>query len=125
MTTGPEAQYFAALEEGRFQIQRCEDCGDAIFYPRIVCPHCGSDRLAWFEPEGRATVYSTTVVRRKAEDGGDYNVALVDLAEGPRMMTRIREIAPEEVQIGMAVEFHSIDSETRDAVYFQPAGDVQ
>lgn len=122
MTTGPEAHYFAALAEGRFQIQRCDGCGHAIFYPRTLCPQCGSDALSWFTPQGRATVYSTTVVRRKAEAGGDYNVALVDLAEGPRMMTSVRGIEPGDVRIGMEVTFDSIDPETHDAVYFAPTG---
>lgn len=120
MTKGPEAQYFEALKAGIFRIQRCEDCGNAIFYPRIICSHCGSDRLAWFAPEGKGTVYSTTVVRRNNESGGNYNIALVDLIEGPRMMTSLREIAPENVRIGMEVEFHSIDAETHEAVYFRP-----
>jgi uncharacterized OB-fold protein len=48
-------------------------------------------------------VYSTTVVRRKADDGGDYNVCLVDLAEGVRMMSRVVSVAPQDVRIGMRV----------------------
>jgi hypothetical protein len=124
MDTGPQNKYFSLLAEGRFQIQGCESCGACVFYPRVVCPYCGSDRLYWFKPEGRATVYSTTVVRRDREKGGDYNVALVDLVEGPRMMTSIRGIEPDQVKIGMEVEFHSIDTETHDAVYFQPTGNA-
>jgi len=124
METGPQAKYFSLLAEGRFKIQECKSCGTCVFYPRVFCPDCGSDRLEWFVPAGKATVYSTTVVRRDPEKGGDYNVALVDLVEGPRMMTCIKGITPNKVQIGMEVEFHSIDAETHDAVYFQPAGDA-
>ncbi len=69
----------------------------------MVCPHCGGDRLDWVAPSGRGTVYSTTVVRRKPADGGDYNICLVDLAEGPRMMSRVSGLAPEQVKIGMPV----------------------
>lgn len=122
MTKGPQAQYFEALAQGRFQIQRCDACRAPNFYPRNICPRCGSDRLTWFEPSGRGTVYSTTTVRRSAEDGGNYNVVLVDLEEGVRMMSSIIGVAPEDVSIGQDVVFHSIDEKTRDAVYFTPAG---
>jgi hypothetical protein len=48
-------------------------------------------------------------VRRKPADGGDYNVCLVDLAEGPRMLSRVAGVAPEEVRIGMAVKARIAD----------------
>ena len=103
MTPSMSSQYQAALDAGQFQIQRCSACAQAVFYPRELCPHCGSDQLAWETPSGKGTVYSTTVIRRKADAGGDYNVALVELAEGPRMMSRVEGLAPDQVQIGMAV----------------------
>jgi uncharacterized OB-fold protein len=101
---GPEKIYQDKLAQGVFEIQRCTACGKHVFYPRVLCPHCGDGRLEWTAPSGRGTVYSTTVIRRKPADGGDYNVALVDLAEGPRMMSRIVTVAPEAVRIGMAVQ---------------------
>jgi uncharacterized OB-fold protein len=75
---GPERQYLDKLAAGRFEIQRCAGCGKHVFYPRVLCPHCGGERLDWVAPSGRGTVYSTTIVRRKPADGGDYNVCLVD-----------------------------------------------
>ena len=101
---GPEKIYQDKLAQGIFEIQRCAACAKHVFYPRVVCPHCGNERLEWTAPSGRGTVYSSTVIRRKPADGGDYNVALVDLAEGPRMMSRIVAIAPDAVRIGMAVK---------------------
>ena len=100
---GPEKRYLDALAAGRFEIQKCAACSRHVFYPRVLCPHCGSDRFDWVAPSGRGTVYSTTVVRRKPADGGDYNVCLVDLAEGVRLMSRVAGVAPQEVKIGMAV----------------------
>ena len=100
---GPEKTYFNRLAEGRFSIQRCEDCTRAIFYPRNVCPHCGSMQLEWFDPSGLGTVYATTVVHRKPEQGGNYNVCLVDLDEGIRLMSRVAGIAPQDVRIGARV----------------------
>ena len=49
---GAEARYQAALNEGRFLIQRCNECHKHVFYPRMVCPHCGGASLAWVEPKG-------------------------------------------------------------------------
>jgi uncharacterized protein len=115
--SGPEKQYFDKLAAGRFEIQKCAGCGKHVFYPRVLCPHCGAGRLGWVEPSGRGTVYSTTVVRRKPADGGDYNVCLVDLAEGPRMMSRVVSVPPEQVKIGMAVTARIADG----LVEFTPA----
>jgi uncharacterized OB-fold protein len=114
---GPEKRYLDALKDGRFEIQQCSACAKHVFYPRVVCPHCGSDRLGWVAPSGRGVVYSTTVVRRKPADGGDYNVCLVDLAEGVRMMSRVASIPPADVRIGMAVEARIADG----LVEFVPA----
>jgi len=101
---GPQEQYFAKLADGHFQIQRCADCSAHQFYPRTLCMHCGGTDLAWTSPSGAGTVYSFSVVRRKPEAGGDYNVALVDLQEGVRMMTRIDDVAPDGLRIGMTVQ---------------------
>lgn len=106
---GPDAVFAAFLADGRFMLQQCNDCKKHVFYPRVLCPHCGSPKLAWQPASGQGTVYSTTVVRRKPEQGGDYNVALVDLHEGPRMMSRVDGISPHEVAIGMAVRATIID----------------
>ncbi|MBV7481838.1 Zn-ribbon domain-containing OB-fold protein [Bordetella sp. BOR01] len=119
---GPEKHYHDQLAQGRFQIQRCQACAQAVFYPRMICPHCGADRLDWITPSGKGTIYSTTVVRRKAEHGGDYNVALVDLEEGVRMMSRVDGIAPGAVAIGMAVQAHVIDAGDSKLVVFKHAG---
>jgi uncharacterized OB-fold protein len=84
----------------------------------MLCPHCGADRLSWKTPDGRGTVYSTTVVRRKPEAGGDYNVALIDLAEGVRLMSRVDGIAPDAVRIGMAVRAQVAVNDGRGQVVF-------
>ncbi|MGQ0502011.1 MAG: Zn-ribbon domain-containing OB-fold protein [Panacagrimonas sp.] len=100
---GPDAIFRERLAAGRFEIQRCEGCGEHVFMPRVLCPSCGGAALAWVRPSGRGTVYSTTVVRRKAEQGGDYNVAIIALAEGPHLMSRVEGIEPTAVKIGMPV----------------------
>ena len=115
---GAELRYQTALNEGRFLIQRCEGCKRHVFYPRVVCPHCGSDSLAWVEPKGTGVVYSTTTVRRKPDAGGDYDVSLIDLDEGVRMMSRVDGIAPTEVKIGMRVRAKVIDNKGAGLVVF-------
>jgi uncharacterized OB-fold protein len=117
---GAEARYFSALNQGRFVIQRCAGCGNHVFYPRSICPHCSSDRLEWVEPKGTGTVYSATTVRRKPEAGGDYNVSLIELAEGVRMMSRVDGVPPAEVRIGMPVRAKVIQHNGAGLVVFEP-----
>lgn len=120
VSQGVEAQYRQALDDGRFLIQHCAGCDRAVFYPRMICPHCGADKLAWATPDGRGTVYSTTVVRRKPDAGGDYNVALIDLQEGVRLMSRVDGVAPDAVRIGMGVRAQVIQQDGRGLVVFVP-----
>ena len=118
---GPERIYRQALSEGRFVIQKCESCGTCIHYPRLLCTDCGSDRLETIEASGGGTVYSTSVIRRRPERGGDYNVALVDLDEGPRLMTRVEGLAPAEVAIGMSVRARIATVDDAPLLVFDPA----
>lgn len=118
--TGPEKAYHDALGAGQFRIQRCDDCSRHVFYPRVLCSHCGSPNLSWVTPSGNGTVYSTTVVRRKADVGGDLNIALIDLEEGVRMMSRVDTLRPEEVTIGMAVKVSVIVENDQPLVVFTP-----
>ena len=115
---GAEARYQEQLNQGRFVIQRCNDCSKHVFYPRVVCPHCGGASLAWVEPRGSGTVYSTTTVRRKPDAGGDYDVSLIDLDEGVRMMSRVEGVPPDGVRIGMRVHAKVIDSKGAGLVVF-------
>ena len=96
---GPEAEFLDHLRDGRFMLQRIASTGECVFYPRYL----GEAEWRWVEASGDATVYSRTVIRRKPERGGDYCIAIVTLAEGPRMMTRIVGVPPDEVAFGMPV----------------------
>lgn len=120
---GPEARYRAFLAEGRFMIQRSASTGTCVFYPRTLLPGSGEGDLEWIEASGRGTVYATTIVRRPATEGGDHNIALVDLAEGPRTMTRVVGCAPEEVVIGMAVRARIDVRDGAPILYFEPVRD--
>jgi uncharacterized OB-fold protein len=118
---GPESVFRAHLADGRFMIQRSASTGKHVMWPRVIVPGTGEADLEWVEASGEGTVYATTVTRRRPEKGGDYNVALIDLAEGPRIMSRVVGIAPEEVTIGMKVKAKVDDLNGAPAVLFEPA----
>ena len=99
----PALAYRRHLENGKLGYQRCADCSAAVFYPRVLCPVCGSGALEWRESEGRGTVYATTAVHSR--DRNLRNVVLVDLDEGFRMMSRVEGVPAEAVEIGARVRF--------------------
>jgi uncharacterized OB-fold protein len=85
--------YWDAAAEGRLLIRRCGACGRAHHYPREFCPHCWSEDVTWETASGRATLYTWSVVHRNDlppfPERVPYVAAVVELAEGPRMMTEI------------------------------------
>jgi len=105
---GPDAQYQRSLNDGRFMLQHCDECAAVRFPPALVCRRCGSPRLTWRASPGQGSVYSLTTVRDRA---GDYNVALVELEGGARMMSRVEEIAPQDVHIGQRVQARIVPGE--------------
>ena len=100
--------YWEAAAQGSLLIRRCADCGRAHHYPREFCPHCWSERVTWEPASGHATLYTWSVVHRNDlppfGERVPYVAAVVDLAEGPRMMTEIVRAGPAELRAGMAVE---------------------
>ena len=116
---GPEAQYQAFLHDGRFMIQRSRSTGRHVFYSRVAVPGSGETDLEWVPASGRGTVYAITVNR--ARDGA-YNIALIDLDEGPRMMSRIEGV--ETVAIGTRVQARIAQLAGAPAVVFDVAGAV-
>ncbi len=119
---GPDARYAKRLAEGHFEIQRCAACGRHVFMPRVLCPHCGSTALSWVAPSGRGTVYSTTTVRRKPAQGGDYNVSIIALEEGVQLMSRVDGLEPAAVKIGMLVRAEVKTGERGGLLVFVPVG---
>jgi uncharacterized OB-fold protein len=99
--------YWEGLAQGELRIQRCKACAKAVFYPRSLCPHCHSDQLEWIVAKGCGTIYSYTVVHQAfglfaAEV--PFVVALIELEEGARMMSRIIDAPRERIAIGKAVQ---------------------
>lgn len=102
-TPSPYAIYRDHLRQGRLAYQFSPSAGEAVFFPRAVSPHDAEEALEWRFSRGLGTVYSTTVIYPR--DRAPYNVALVDCDEGFRMMSRVEQCPPEEVRIGMRVQF--------------------
>jgi uncharacterized protein len=106
----PETQpFWAGCARGELLLQRCTDCGKPYFYPRPICPECGSTNVEWFKASGRATLHSYVINHRPAhgfEHDGPYAIAVVQLAEGPRMMTNIVGVpnTPEELILDMELQ---------------------
>jgi uncharacterized protein len=116
----PEQEYFEHVAAGRFMIQKSRSTGGHVFYPRVAEPGTGATDLEWVQASGRGTVYSTTTIRQKPPTP-HYNLALIDLEEGPRMMSRVEGIAPEAVRIGMAVSARIVREGEQSLVVFVPA----
>jgi len=118
---GIDAQFQRHLDEGRFMIQRSRNSGRAFYYPRLAEPGTGDADLEWFPASGRGTVYSTTVVRTKPP-AEPYNVALVDLEEGPRVTTRVVGLPPSDVHIGLRVQAKIDQVDGKALLVFAPQG---
>jgi len=103
VTKSPLNAYLDHLERGELAYQFSPEAGRAVFYPRVLCPYTGSSNLEWRVSKGLGTVYATTVVH--PAEGAPYNVALIDCDEGFRMMSRVEDIAPDKVHIGLRVRF--------------------
>ena len=98
--------YFEGCKAGVLRLQQCKQCQLHQFYPRTICSHCASDDLTWTDACGSGVIASFTVVRHAISQAYDapYVVALIDLAEGPRMMSSLLDVDPDHVSIGQPVQ---------------------
>ena len=121
-------EFWDGCRDGRFLLKHCNACGADHFYPRPFCPTCWSDDVEWREASGRATLYTYSIVRQNDlppfNERVPYVAAIVELAEGPRVMTNIEGCAFEDLEIGMdlTVEYKAIADDVTIAV-FRPAAE--
>jgi uncharacterized protein len=102
--TPDSEEFWRGCAQGELRMQRCRTCGELNWFPRGICAVCSSTELAWEKLTGLATVYSYSVVSRPASDSvSQYVLALVDLAEGPRLLTHLVGLPAESIRIGMPV----------------------
>ena len=105
----PETQFFwEGAARSQLLLQRCDDCKKAYFPPRPFCPHCASRKVSVFQASGKATLYSYVINHRPRPDLGTepHSIAVVELEEGPRMMTNIVGCpqTPEALVLDMPLE---------------------
>ena len=104
--TPTEQPFYDACAEGKLVLQRCQNCDHVLFYPRTHCDACQSEKLVWEAASGAGTIASYTVVRRgvSADFEAPYVIVLIDLAEGPRMMSQIVDADPDALAVGLSVK---------------------
>jgi uncharacterized protein len=113
----PETQHFwDGTRQGELRLQRCDSCGRIYFPPRPFCPTCASRSVSVFAASGKAVLYSYVIHHRPVPGfTPPYAIAVVQLAEGPRMMTNIVECpqTPDALQLDMKLEavFEKLDDE--------------
>jgi uncharacterized OB-fold protein len=102
-----------------------DEAGNAIYYPRLCVPATGSTDLSWKVSKGLGTVYATTTLFPRGAE--PYDVSLIDVDEGFRMMARVENVDPMEVVIGLRVRMRMIDGSEAQPAYpvFEPLGDAQ
>jgi len=124
----PETRHFwEGCQAGELRLQRCQACTKPYFPPRPFCPHCASRDVEVFAASGKATLYSYVINHRPRPDMGTepHSIAVVELAEGPRLMTNIVNCpqTPQALQLDMPLQvLFQKESETISLPMFEPAG---
>ena len=130
----PETKpFWDGLREQKLMIPKCNDCGRAFFYPRIVCPLCHSRNVGWVEASGRGRLYSFEIayqtIGRTFKVKPPYVLAMIELEEGPRMLSNLINVEPDpkKLKFDMPVDIVIKDAGRKDregnsylAYFFQP-----
>jgi uncharacterized protein len=99
--------FWEGCRQGKLLLQYCDRCQQYQFYPRLYCMQCEAENPRWVEASGRGVIYSYTIIQqnKSPEFANDtpYNVAIVQLEEGPRMLSNIVDIAPAELRVELPV----------------------
>ena len=125
-STDLSAPHLDGLRAGELRLQHCVQCGKYQYPGESFCYHCPSTELNWQAVEGNGTVYSFIILHQRYHPAfGDrlpYNVAIVELDEGPRMIANVLDVGDKGVEIGMRVRprIEQLDDETA-ALFFEPA----
>jgi hypothetical protein len=105
---GPNGEFYARCARGVLAFQACRSCGRLQHPPRLQCPACGSEDLGWRESSGRGRLYTWTVTHQAFHpafaDELPYTIAVTELEEGVRLVSGVRGLAPEELELDLPVE---------------------
>ena len=107
----PETKpFWDGLREQKLMLPKCNDCARVFFYPRIVCPHCQSRNVGWIQGSGRGKLHSFEIayqtISRAFKVKPPYVLAMIELEEGPRMLSNLIDIEPDprKIRCDMPVE---------------------
>ncbi|MCZ6615000.1 MAG: Zn-ribbon domain-containing OB-fold protein [Chloroflexi bacterium] len=124
----PDTQpFWDAAKRHQLSLPKCKACGQLHYFPRPFCPHCFSWDLEWVRCSGKGKLYSYVINHRPApgfEEEAPYVIAVVELDEGPRMLSNLIDIepTPEAVQVDMPVEILFQDVNEELSIFkFRPA----
>ena len=119
----PETQHFwDGAQAGELRLQRCDDCSHVYFPPRPFCPKCGTRKVSVFKASGKAILDSYVIHHRKVPGfEPPYAIAVVKLAEGPRMMTNIVTDDAETLTIDQPLSFVPAQEQGHGIARFKPA----
>jgi hypothetical protein len=125
----PEARpYWDGAREGRLMVPRCRACGQAFFYPRVLCPFCASRDIEWIQASGRGRLYSFAIAHQIGNKAFRVTMpvvlALVELEEGPRLLTNLVNVAPDPATIRCDMPVEVVFEKQTDEIslpLFQPA----
>ncbi len=100
--------FWESVKRHQMALQKCLDCGAFHFPPSDMCPECWSFNTQWTPVSGKGKVFSFVVFHQRYHPAweGDvpYDVTLVELEEGPRMLTNVVGVKPDEIKVGLPVE---------------------
>lgn len=105
--TKDNTPYWEGAKRNELQLQKCLSCNTSILYPRSICPKCGSSSIEWFKSKGTGTIYSYTTVHRATpafKDDSPYVVVIVELSEGPLLVSNLVDYAPNQLKVGQEVK---------------------
>ena len=124
--TPETAHFWEGCHAGELRLQRCRGCAESYFPPRFFCPRCGSRDVEVYAASGNATLDSYIIAHRPRPDMGTepHSIALVKLAEGPRMMSNIVECpqTPEALVLDMPLEVMFVAQNDRITLpFFKPS----
>jgi len=106
----PETKpFWDAAGQGKLLIKRCTACGEAHYYPRTICPFCGSSETVWETASGKGVIYSHSTMRRGPN--APFTLAYVTLDEGPSMLTNITDCDHDALAIGQRVTLRFVASD--------------
>jgi len=126
----PEAKpYWEGMKQHKLMLPECQDCRKAHFYPRVFCPHCHSRNLRWIEASGRGKLYAFEILHRSFNPAVKtplpYVLAMIELEEGPRMLSNLVNVAPDPNVIRCDMPVEVVFTKLNDDFtipFFQPAG---